>query len=94
MTAAMFVLAAAVGALLRHLAHERLPQVPLPIGIVAVNLTGSFLLGWLAVPASINWLVARGTTRFQAALATMCWMAVPGLIKSITRIPRPVLRLI
>lgn len=48
MTAFLFVLAAAVGTLLRHLAHERLPQVPLPIGILAVNLAGSFLLGLLA----------------------------------------------
>ena len=48
MTAVLFVLAAVVGTLLRHLAHERLPQTPLPVGILAVNLAGSFLLGLLA----------------------------------------------
>lgn len=48
MTAVLFGLAAAVGTLLRHLAHERLPNMPLPIGILVVNLAGSFLLGLLA----------------------------------------------
>lgn len=48
MTAALFVLAAAIGTLVRHLAHERLPQAPVPVGILAVNLAGSFLLGLLA----------------------------------------------
>lgn len=47
-TAVTFVLAAAAGAVLRYVAAVRLRPTSLPWGTLAVNLTGSFLLGLIA----------------------------------------------
>lgn len=48
-TALGFVLAAAAGASLRHLARVGVAHLgPIPLGTLAVNLAGSFLLGLLA----------------------------------------------
>ena len=87
-TAALFVLAAAVGTLVRHVAHERLPSSPLPVGILWVNLVGSFglglMIGWEPPGATVVGTAGLGAlTTLSTFAAQTVWVDCTGHARAV-----------